>query len=65
MPSEWDETKLSSRHGDEEHEIVGGLSFLFPLSVAIYSTFLPVMPPVTRLHLIGGAFSLNGRDRLD
>ena len=43
----------------------GGARSLLPLSVAIYSTFLPVMPPVMRLHLIGGAFSLNGRDRLD
>ena len=44
---------------------VGGLSFLLPLSVAIYSTFLPVMPPLMRLHLIGGAFSLNGRGQVE
>ena len=35
----------------------------FPLSVAIYSTFLPVMPPMMRLHLIGAVFC-DGRGQI-
>ena len=41
----------------------GGALFLLPLSVAIYSTFLPVMPPVMRLHLIGAVFC-DGRGQI-
>ena len=42
----------------------GGALFLIPLSVAIYSTSLPVMPPVAASHLIG-AFFLNGRGQVE
>ena len=41
----------------------GGALFLLPLSVAIYSTFLPVMPPMMRLHLIGAVFC-DGRGQI-
>ena len=41
----------------------GGARSLLPLSVAIYSTFLPVMPPVMRLHLIGAVFC-DGRGQI-
>ena len=35
MPSEWDETKLSSRHGDEEHAICLNRSLLPSISVGL------------------------------
>ena len=41
----------------------GGARSLLSLSVAIYSTFLPVMPPVMRLHLIGAVFC-DGRGQI-
>ena len=40
----------------------GGVLFLLPLSVA-FSTFLPVMPPMMRLHLIGAVFC-DGRGQI-
>ena len=42
----------------------GGALFLPLFSVAVHSTFFPVMPPVMRLHLIGASF-FDGRGQVE